>query len=142
MLQGQQSPHQRPSLLSGIRPLSLKTTPSFQARFQILEIDSKILFNCPSRQQCHSIWTWRVSETGIAYSSRVPGFTLQVFKWGPCCSSFLVFCVVFFVLFVFFLCLESNVDCSVPAFSIFDCPFGFPQRLFLMPSLYKLSFHN
>ena len=67
-----------------------------------------------------------LSETGIAYSSGAPGFTPQVFKWSLCGSSFLVFCVVFFVLFAFSLCLEPNVDCSVPALSILDCPFGVP----------------
>ena len=39
------------------------------------------------------------------------------FWWGPCCSSFLVFYVVFFSLFVFVLCfvypmLPLSLDCS------------------------------
>jgi hypothetical protein len=39
-------------------------------------------------------------EAGTAYPSRAPVFT-PGFWWGPCCSSFLVYCVMFFVLFVF-----------------------------------------
>ena len=37
---------------------------------------------------------------------------------------FLVFCVVFYMLFVFVLCLVSNAVC-VSGLSIVDCHFGF-----------------
>jgi hypothetical protein len=58
---------------------------------------------------------WKI---GTVCSSRVAGYAPR-FWWGPCCSSVLVFCVVFFILFVFVLCLVCGV---LPV--CLDCPFG------------------
>ena len=52
--------------------------------------------------------------------------SLPIIWWRLCCSSFLVFCVVF--LFGLSLSCVPNVD-SFSGLSILDCPFGFLYRL-------------
>jgi hypothetical protein len=60
-------------------------------------------------------------ESGAAYPSRPPVFTLAFVLLGSVLLIFLVFCVVFFALYVFGMCLVLNVAC----FFVLDCPFSF-----------------
>ena len=75
--------------------------------------------------------SWRAHEFTLVY---MVGLTLGKHTsslwfiwWGLCCSSCLFFCVVFsfFALFVFVLCLVSNIT-GVSWLSILDCTSGFP----------------
>ena len=75
-------------------------------------------------------------EAGTAYPSRAPVFT-PGFWWGPCCSSFLVYCVMFFC----FVCirLESRAPIVASFYGLFilDCPPVFSNVYFVA---YCLSF--
>ena len=66
-----------------------------------------------------------LQETTVAFSGTWD--QLPFFLWGRCCSS-LQFSVLYFSLFVFFLCLFSNVG-SVCRLSFFDCPSVFLKGL-------------
>ena len=53
---------------------------------------------------------------------------------------FLVFCVVFFALFVFILCFVQQVFADISGLSILDCPFRFLQCLFIFLGFNRLGF--
>jgi hypothetical protein len=79
---------------------------------------------CPTHTDYMSNMAIVLWEERTAFPSRMPGFA-SGFWWGSCCSSFVVFCVVFFVLFVFVLCLV----CPMLQVSL-DCPFSIAPSLF------------
>jgi hypothetical protein len=64
-------------------------------------------------------WTMK-DEWMVLYMSSILMLGLW---WGPCCSSFLVFCVVFFALFVCVACVPNVASFS--GLWILDCPFSF-----------------
>ena len=81
--------------------------------------------------------------------SLVNTWVLPRFYGDSCCFIYLVFCVVFFILFVFVVCLMSKVVCVsglllfcvlCPKSSLsLDCSFGFLLRLFKQKYMLKGS---
>jgi hypothetical protein len=57
---------------------------------------------------------------------------------GICVSHFFCFLSVYYVLFVFVLCLVPNVEC-VSRLSIHDCSIDFPWRLFIYTTLWPIE---
>jgi hypothetical protein len=73
-----------------------------------------------------TIWyIWCLIRDSI-YQSRAPGFTPDLW-WGPCCSIFFVFCVLFLLV----LCrpMSCVVLCLVLPVSL-DCPFLITLSIF------------